>query len=334
VGNALLPSLNSILKTVTPLLIGFGEWAQKNEGLVTTIVLIGGALSGLVIALPIIAGVIGAIGTIGTAIGAVTTAFPVLAGIGTVIAVAAGPITGVILAIVGVGLAIKAIIDYWPQITATWGKFTGWIGNVFNQALGVIRAWGSKVLGVMRSIPAMIISLFTGSNLGQRIMTSIIDGLKAKAGALFGWIRNTWSNITGFFGGGAAPAPAPAAASSSPGRNAAGGGRRPAGRVLGGPVTAGMPYIVGEKRRELFVPGMDGAIIPRIARPAAASKTPQININAPVARQAPTPAPITINAPVTINAAGDGAGIRDQVRAAFEDLMAMASSGYRVALND
>lgn len=95
-----------------------------------------------------------------------------------------------------------------------------------------------------------------------------------------------------------------------------------------------MPYIVGEKRRELFVPGMDGAIIPRIARPAAASKIPPININAPVARQAPTPAPITINAPVTINATGDGAGIRDQVRAAFEDLMAMASSGYRVALND
>ena len=109
-----------------------------------------------------------------------------------------------------------------------------------------------------------------------------------------------------------------------------------------------MPYIVGEKRRELFVPGMDGAIIPRIARPAAAPvfapqitapaaaapKIPPININAPVARQAPTPAPITINAPVTINATGDGAGIRDQVRAAFEDLMAMASSGYRVALND
>ena len=359
VGTALLPSLNSILKTVTPLLIGFGEWAQKNEGLVTTIVLIGGALSGLVIALPIIAGVIGAIGTIGTAIGAVTAAFPVLAGIGTVIAVAGGPITLIIAGVVLLGIAIHSLIKNWGAVSST-------ISNVFSQALGVIRAWGSKVLGVMRAIPTMIISMFTGSNLGQRIMTSIIDGLKAKAGALFGWIRNTWSNITGFFGGGAAPAPAggaaPAAAAASASRNAAGGGRRPPGRALGGPVTAGMPYIVGEKRRELFVPGMDGAIIPRIAKPAAAPKAPQvtapaaapktppininapvarqaptpapITINAPVARQAPTPAPITINAPVTINATGDGAGIRDQVRAAFEDLMAMASSGYRVALND
>ena len=356
VGNSLLPPLTTLAGLITPLAEGIAGFAANNPAMTTVLVTIGGLAAGLVLVLPIIAGVV-------SAIGALTATFPVLAGIGTVIAVAGGPITLIIAGVVLLGIAIESLVRNWDSVkkatagawqgvVATWGKFTGWIGNVFNQALGVIRAWGSKVLGVMRSIPTMIISMFTGSNLGQRIMTSIIDGLKAKAGALFGWIRNTWSNITGFFGGGAAPAPAngaaPAAASSSPGRNAAGGGRRPPGRALGGPVTAGMPYIVGEKRRELFVPGMDGAIIPRIARPAAAPvfapqitapaaaapKRPPINLNAPVARQAPTPAPITINAPVTINATGDGAGIRDQVRAAFEDLMAMASSGYRVALND
>ena len=342
VGNSLLPPLTALAGLITPLAEGIAGFAANNPAMTTVLVTIGGLAAGLVLVLPIIAGVV-------SAIGALTATFPVLAGIGTVIAVAGGPITLIIAGVVLLGIAIESLVRNWDSVkratagawqgvVATWGKFTGWIGNVFNQALGVIRAWGSKVLGVMRSIPAMIISMFTGSNLGQRIMTSIIDGLKAKAGALFGWIRNTWSNITGFFGGGAVPAPAggaaPAAASSSPGRNAAGGGRRPPGRALGGPVTAGMPYIVGEKRRELFVPGMDGAIIPRIARPAATPKTPPININPPVARQAPTPAPITINAPVTINATGDGAGIRDQVRAAFEDLMAMASSGYRVALND
>jgi hypothetical protein len=156
------------------------------------------------------------------------------------------------------------------------------------------------------------------ANVGKAVMDTILNGLKSRAGALFGWIRNTWSNISALAGGGAAPA--------APTRS--GSNRRPPGRALGGP-------------------GMDGAIIPRVARPAAAPKAPQvtapaaaapkippININAPVARQAPAPAPITINAPVTINATGDGAGIRDQVRAAFEDLMATASSGYRVALND
>ena len=80
---------------------------------------------------------------------------------------------------------------------------------------------------------------------------------------------------------------------------------------------AGQPYIVGERRRELFVPGMDGAIIPRVARPVTAGGG------------------VTIHAPVTINAAGgDAMAIRDQVRAAFEDLIARAYGDYRVALND
>ena len=33
-------------------------------------------------------------------------------------------------------------------------------------------------------------------------------------------------------------------------------------REKGGPVTAGQPYIVGEKRPELFVPDRNGTILP------------------------------------------------------------------------
>ncbi|MBZ9973512.1 tape measure protein [Mesorhizobium sp. BR1-1-12] len=35
-------------------------------------------------------------------------------------------------------------------------------------------------------------------------------------------------------------------------------------RAKGGPVTAGQPYIVGEKRAELFVPNQSGTIVPRV----------------------------------------------------------------------
>ncbi|HEX5933515.1 MAG TPA: phage tail length tape measure family protein [Pseudorhizobium sp.] len=38
----------------------------------------------------------------------------------------------------------------------------------------------------------------------------------------------------------------------------------PAARAMGGPVTAGQPYIVGEKRPELFVPNVSGTIIPKV----------------------------------------------------------------------
>lgn len=43
-----------------------------------------------------------------------------------------------------------------------------------------------------------------------------------------------------------------------------------AGREFGGPVTAGVPYIVGEKRPELFVPAADGFIMPHVPSSAAA----------------------------------------------------------------
>lgn len=50
------------------------------------------------------------------------------------------------------------------------------------------------------------------------------------------------------------------------------------GREMGGPVQANMPYIVGEKRPEIFVPRQDGTILPNLAM--AGSGSMQVNINA------------------------------------------------------
>jgi hypothetical protein len=36
------------------------------------------------------------------------------------------------------------------------------------------------------------------------------------------------------------------------------------GRATGGPVTAGRPYVVGERRPELFVPRVSGTVLPRV----------------------------------------------------------------------
>lgn len=50
------------------------------------------------------------------------------------------------------------------------------------------------------------------------------------------------------------------------------------GRASGGPVRAGQPYVVGEKRPELFVPNQDGVIIPRLPSSTSSSG----NISTPV----------------------------------------------------
>ena len=42
-------------------------------------------------------------------------------------------------------------------------------------------------------------------------------------------------------------------------------------RAAGGPVTKGQPYIVGEKRPELFVPNSSGKILPRVPESTSGS---------------------------------------------------------------
>ena len=51
------------------------------------------------------------------------------------------------------------------------------------------------------------------------------------------------------------------------------------GRAVGGPVTSGMPYIVGEQGPELFVPKQGGTIIPNGQTPSGVTSNTTININ-------------------------------------------------------
>ena len=399
VGNSLLPPLTRMAEVITPIAEGIASWVAANPGLATGITVIAGGLAGLVVALPIIAGVISAIGTIGTAWAALTAAFPIIAGIGTVIAVLAGPITLIVGAIIGIGVAftiayqkvewfrvgvdaavagIRAgfggFITYlqgaWTftvgvftgdiqkiqagfaqaiaGIQAMWSGWFGWITTMFSSVVPKLVAFfaqlGPGILGIISPIPGQIINLFTSSGIGQRIITSIIDGLKAQAGALFSWVGGAISRIGSMVGGGGG------------GDTGTGAAATPPGRAIGGPVRAGMPYIVGERRRELFVPGLDGAIIPRIARPltagamaamlsmqpgmAMAAPTGAQTVQPPVTLQAPRPRraapPITINAPVTINAGAtaDAMEISRQVQLAFVDIQREIESAHRVLLND
>lgn len=79
-----------------------------------------------------------------------------------------------------------------------------------------------------------------------------------------------------------------------------------AGMEKGGRVSAGTPYIVGEKRPELFVPDTAGRIIPRIPTAIAAG-----------GKRAGSHGPITI----TIDARYAGEGVAQQIGVAVEGAM-------------
>lgn len=450
IGAAILPSLNAVLKSVTPLLVKFAEWAQKNEGLVTGIVLIGAGLAGLVLAMPFIASFVSVIGSLSAAITAAGGAGVVLGGI---FAALTGPVTLTIAAIVGVGAALvwayqkfgwfrqavntifagigNIVGGIFDQIKGAWtmlmGIFTGdsqKITQGFNQALGgvgrvfqgigqiassvwqwivgsvktAVGAIGSAlqalpglvgnifrgvlqvgqmlfgmlpqpvqgaiktILGILFPIPALIIRNWRGivsgvqgifnrvvafiqqtpsrvASVGSAVIEAIINGLKSKVGELFGWIRGTWGQVTSFFSG--ADPGEPAAPVRTPGGNPRAGtyqGGQRSGltpRAMGGPVRAGFPYLVGERRPELFVPGMSGAIVPKVARPVTAAALAGL-LAAPLPAAAAGSAPVTIHAPVTINAGAgaDAMEIRRQVELAFSDIQREIESSHRVLLND
>lgn len=353
VGKSLLPPLTRLAEFITPLVEGFASFAASNPRIATGIVLIGGAFAGLVLALPIIAGLITAIATIGTAIAA---ASPIIAGLGTVFVILAPPIGIAIGLIAAVAAGAYLIVRNWKTI----GPF---FAGLWQNVISLTQQVGPKILGLMFPIPAMIIRLFTGSGIGQKIITSIIDGLKARAAALFSWIGRAVSRISSMVGDGGgitASAQTGAAPAANNVRPIGGAGVSLPGRARGGPVRAGLGYIVGERRRELFVPGMDGGIIPRVAAPvtvaalramlaaptpaAVADTTRAVLIQPPappatravsIPPQAGTTRSVTINAPVTIHATGgDPHDIRRQVEAAFIDILYQAESAQRVALHD
>jgi TP901 family phage tail tape measure protein len=340
VGNALLPPLTRIAEFITPVVEGIANWAAANPGLMTGIVAIGGALAGLVIALPIIAGVVVSIGTIGTAIGGVAAAFPVIAGLGTVFMVlATGPVGIAVAAIAGFAALAFVVIKNWTPIS-------GFFSRLWQSVVSITMTVGPRLLGIFLPIPALIINLFTGAGIGQRIIGSILDGLKARAGALFSWVggavQRIGSMVSGGGGGGVTAPAAPVAV-----------GPTPQPRALGGRVIAGMDYLVGERRPEIFRPDRSGRILPRIsqlaptAQPRAmgggsitadeqrAERPSRIIPRAP-RPAAPAPQQLTFNAGgITINApSGNGPDIRAAVLDALDEFQRNLASTYRLALND
>lgn len=128
-----------------------------------------------------------------------------------------------------IGLAAAYLIyTYRDAIAAKWGEFTNWWRT---------SAW-----------PAVMDTVSALSEIGGRIVDSIINGLAANWGRLKSWFAEKWNGLVpGFMEVGASAPAAP----------------KPAGaRALGGSWSGNRPYLVGERGPELAVPGRSGTIVP------------------------------------------------------------------------
>lgn len=241
-GVALIPILTQLLDIVQPVIDKFLAMDDSTQKIIVVI--------GLAVA---------AIGPLITVIGALSTAFTFLA---------ANPIVLVIAALValGVGLVIayqksetfRDIVNAAVQAVANaFLDMGGWVLDVIDKMLGGFATMveaashlpvvGSKfagmaddIRGAQHAVQDMADSMHTGIN----IVSTDLD--KARQG--FRDLGLAATNI-GFGGGG--------------GGIIVGAGPVRA-RAAGGPVSAGRPYLVGEDRPELFVPGRSGTIVPNV----------------------------------------------------------------------
>lgn len=163
--------------------------------------------------------------------------------------------------------ALLAIGEGYFNVVTTIGKW------VLDKYLDGVKALGGLVVGLVKAVPGALLAIGEAyfnivKTIGTWIVTKIVDGLSGLAGkmkdAVVGavsgvlgviqtiidkiqWALSLFSKLPGTDNTvGDLPAP--------PGRMG--------GRAAGGPVSAGTPYIVGERGPELFMPGRSGTIIP------------------------------------------------------------------------
>lgn len=170
IGIVFLPVLNDLVKQLTPVIEKVVDWIKENPELTKNIVLIAGAIAGLVavigmlgLALPAI---ITVIGTLGAALPAIIAGFTFLT----------GPIGAVIVALTALGVAVMLIKDNWKGALETMKTIT-------------------------ETILIKIKTFFL--NLKLKII-EIIDGIRAKIQPVIDMVSgvaNTASNIGSSIGG-------------------------------------------------------------------------------------------------------------------------------------
>ena len=199
--------------------------------------------------------------------------------------------------------------------------------NVAKSVLGFIASFALLPLKIFEFV-AKIIGHFTGIDLfaaGSDALTTMWEGFKSMWPKIKDWLVNGFKNAMGavgnalnpmnwpIFGGGKEDAPSTATpgASSMAGRHK--GGRR--ARALGGPISAGRTYLVGERGPELFSSDQSGRMLSNSRTMGALSMAPTINISVANSNASPE-------------------DIAAAVARGLDDALMEAEAGVRALLND
>jgi hypothetical protein len=144
--------------------------------------------------------------------------------------------------IVAIGAAIiGGVMGFFQEYSREYARSDSFFAALGVGMLGIIKGAIAGVLYVLEAI----LSFVTFGLLDFDLSAIIFEFDIGEA------IRNIFSSVTDYFENFSITDPSTWL-----------GGNEPEGKLMGGPVAAGTPYMVGEQGMELFVPGAAGSIIP------------------------------------------------------------------------
>lgn len=164
IGATFAPILTDLIKQLTPLLQSFQKWAQDNPELLKTIVLVAGALAGLV----------AVVGALGLALPAIIAGFAFLT----------GPIGAVIIALGALTMAVILIKDNWNGALETMKIATE---TIFIKIQTFFLNLKVKIIEVIDSIKAKI-----------QPMVDMVSGITKTASNIGGSISNAFGQASNF----------------------------------------------------------------------------------------------------------------------------------------
>jgi TP901 family phage tail tape measure protein len=176
-----------------------------------------------------------------------------------------------------VGNAVRSVVE-------TGGAIVSAIGDWSRTAANFVLGLGSLAGEAAAAFSGLAAALYAK---GVEAVQSLWDGMVAKFSELLDWVAGIpgriaaaigridlsniiqWPTMPSWLGGSVG------AGKAAP--SVSGASELPEARAKGGPVTAGRPYIVGEKRPELFVPSSSGTIRPSVPG-GGFTYAPQVNL--------------------------------------------------------
>lgn len=294
-GDALAPALLKLLEYLTPAVDWLGQMAQQFST-----------------ADPAIQMMIVGVGAVAAALGPLLTILPgvvaAISAIGPVIAVLTGPIGLVVAAVAALALAWQTDFGgiqektaaVWSVIQPYLAAAGKWLEDNLPVALAALQAawevsWTAmgSAIEAAQTIIADMQEAFVAMQTGiETALDSLWDAWDAAWGGMvrtlqpvmdaIGAVQKAIDNLSvpdlGAMAGGAG-----AQVSGALGNAGQGIQDFFSGKALGGPVAAGVPYLVGEAGMEMFVPNTSGWIVPNdelaaMADGMGSSSTPAVNI--------------------------------------------------------